>query len=533
MRDKRQIIRPGSVVTRVALALLLGAHAGAVEIRSYSAERHDRFTGYPSAPAFNDSAYYGSRKFTGVAWIPGEGNSRQFALVSPQHLVFALHYAPGAGTTLRFLNSDGVTVDRTVASVITIPNSSSQPVDLCIVRLSAPLLAADGVSHFPYLNLSSDAAYLNTMLTIFGWEMKAGRGSISSIEDSNISGINQTRVMRFQYSNIAGNQDDARVVGGDSGSPSFATANGNPAIVGIHTAAGEIKTPTGTVLQYLGFDSFVPFYISEIDGVMASDGYRMTPAYPPSVTLSSTSVLASPLRQGYAGSFRIDLQNTGANAAGNVRVTLHFQSGQAPDAVTASGWITEQAGPQDWVLRRANLAASATTEINVSWNEVPATGYLPVEFSRVADGSPSAMQTFGLLPAPTFKVWAAGLDDETQTGDPDGDGVSNILEYAFGGDPESGAMTAEAGGALLPAISYEDGDAVVRFPSRTDAAARGLSYVPEFSEDLETWSSVDVPVFTDGTAPFVPASDDFVRRTISWDATDPRRFFRVRVTLDE
>lgn len=523
----------GSVFARIAPWILLAAHAGAVEIRTYSAARHDRFTGWPSAPAFNDSAYYGSRKFAGVAWIPGEGNSRQFALVSPQHLVFALHYAPGAGTTLRFLNSEGETVDRTVASVITIPNSSSQPVDLCIVRLSEPLLAAEDVPHFPYLNLSSDAAYLNTTLTIFGWEMKAGRSSIYSIENSSISGINQTRVMRFRYSNIAGNQDDARVVGGDSGSPSFATVNGNPAIVGIHTAAGEIQTPTGTTLYYLGFDSFIPFYISEIDAVMASDGYRMTPAYPPSVTLSSSSVVASPLRQGYAGSFRINLQNTGANAAGNARVTLHFQSGQAPDTVTASGWITEQAGPQDWVLRRANLAAAAVAEIDVSWNEVPASGYLPVEFSRVADGSPSAMQTFGLFPAPTFKVWAAGLEDETQQGDPDGDGVSNILEYAFGGDPESGVADSEAGGAMLPAISYEEGDAVVRFPVRSDAAGRGLSYVPEFSEDLETWSSLDVPVFTDGTAPFDPVSDDFVRRTISWDAADPRRFFRVRVTLDE
>ncbi|HVJ45708.1 MAG TPA: trypsin-like serine protease [Luteolibacter sp.] len=501
--------------------------SNALEIRTYSAARHDRFTGYPGAPEFNDSAYYESRKFTGVAWIPGEGNSRQFALVSPKHVVFARHFLPGIGTTLRFLGSGGTVVDRTITNIQEVLNGSSLPTDLCLLTLSSPLTSADGVAHFPYLNLSAESAYTNATLTVFGWDAKAGRGTVNGFEDSNISGINTTRLMRFRYLKGAGNQDDARVVVGDSGSPTFGSAGGNPAILGIHTAAGE------TTFFYNGYDSFIPHYIGELNALMAGEGYRMTPAYPPAVTLATSLVTPSPLKQAYAGTCHFDLSNMGSNDAGNARVTLHFPSGFAPDSITASGWIAESQGPQDWVFRRANLAAGAVSEFHVSWDALPAVSVIPVDVSRAADGSPSASQTFGIFPSPTFKAWAAGLADETQGGDPDNDGASNLLEYALGGDPESGVMISETGDALFPVIAIESGQAVVRFPVRDDAVSRGITYVPEFSEALVNWSSVDVPALVDGTAPHVPAVPGFLLRTLSWNASDPRRFCRIRVTLSE
>lgn len=510
------------------VGLFLGHHvSSALEIRSYSAERHDRFTGFPEAPAFNDSAYYGSRSYTGAAWIPGEANGRQFALVTPRHVVFALHYAPGAGTVLRFLNSEGVTVDRTVTGVQNVLNGSSEATDLCLVRLSEPLGEADKVAHFPYLNLASESAYTNTVLTVFGWEAKAGRGTVNGFEDSAISGMGTTRLMRFRYRKNGTNQDDARVVLGDSGSPTFATVGGTPALVGVHTAAGE------STAYYYGYDSFVPHYIGKLDDLLESDGYRMTPVYPPAVALSVALATPSALKQGYAGTCRFDLSNTGANDAGNARMTLHFPAGQAPDTVTADGWIFEEQGPQDWVMRRANLAAGAVAQVVMSWAELPAVASVPVEVTRVADGSPKAVPAFDIPLTPTFKVWAEGLEDETQTGDPDEDGVTNLVEYAFGGDPESGEMVSETGEALLPVITIADGQAVVTFPVRDDGVARGLTYTPEFSEDLVEWSSTEVPALTDGTAAFDPEVPGFGKRTISWDASDPRRFFRVRVTLDE
>jgi hypothetical protein len=501
--------------------------SNALEIRDYSASRHDRFVGYPSAPAFNDSAYYGSRKFTGVAWIPGEGNSRQFALVSPKHVVFARHFLPALGTTIRFLGSDGITVDRTIASVHEVLNGDSLPTDLCLLTLSAPLAEADGVKHFPYLNLTSDAAYANSALTVFGWDVKAGRGSLFAIEDFSVEGINTTRVMRFQYPKFLGNQDDARVVGFDSGSPTFGSDGVNPAILGIHTAAGS------SLFHFEGYDSFIPHYIGQLDALMAPEGYRMTPAYPPDVSLVISQETPGSLKQAYPGSCRFDLTNSGANDAGNARMSLHFSSGSAPDAVTVSGWLAETEGPEDWVFRRANLPAGAISEFHFTWNSLPAVSLIQVEISRKADGSPSALETFQLPVIPTFKAWAAGLDDTGQSGDPDGDGVANLLEYALGGDPTSGRMDSSAGVSILPAITVENGLAVLSFPVRDDADSRGLTYTPEFSQALDQWSAVDVPAYTDASAPYTPAEPGFSRRTITWDSADPRRFCRIRITLSE
>src|SRR5690606_26114718 len=133
----------------------------------------------------------------------------------------------------------------------------SLPTDLCLVRLSAPITAAEKVSHFPYLNLSPESAYTGTLLTVFGWDMKAGRGSIRSIEDSEDADIHTTRLMAFRYPKWFGNQDDAYVVTGDSGSPTFAEAEGNPAIVGIHSLAGDSGS-----YRY-GYDSFIPHYVEK------------------------------------------------------------------------------------------------------------------------------------------------------------------------------------------------------------------------------------------------------------------------------
>lgn len=515
-------------VRLAALAVFVPGWSQALEIRSYSASRYDRFTGYPSAPEFNDTAWYGSRNYSGVGWIPGEGNSRQFALVSPQHVVFASHYYPGNGTTIRFLNTDGVTVDRTVVGVQFVLNENSQATDLCLLELSSPITAAEKVPHFPFLNLASESAYTGIMLTIFGWEMKAGRGSIRAIEDSDGTEINTTRLMEFRYRRQTGNQDDAYVVVGDSGSPTFATVGGNPALVGTHTAAGQSTT------YYYGYDSFIPHYAGKLDELMADDGYRMTPAYPPSVALAAAVVEDSPLNQAYPGVCYLDLSNEGENDAGNTRLTLHFPEGAVPTSVTAPGWIQESSGPQDWIFRRANLAAESGARVTISWDAVPALDSILVEISRQADGLPLAVQTFDLEPVPTFKAWAAGLEDATETGDSDQDGISNLLEYAFGGNGEVSSLMSEGGVSLVPLVSMGDGAALLRFPVREDASRRGITYVVEYSDSLEadSWQPGTMTL-ADGVSPYEPEVEGFLMRSVSWNAEQGKLFARVRVTVNE
>lgn len=502
----------------------------AVEIRTYVASRHDRFTGFPDAPAWNDSAYFESRKFTGVGWVVGESPARQFALVTPRHAVFANHYLPANGTVIRFLNANGVTVDRTVANSTTVLSTAGAATDLALITLSSALTSGDGVTPFAYLNLASDNAYRNTVLTIFGWHAKAGRGTISAIENFSEPGIGETRAMRFNFRKSSGNADDAHVVLYDSGSPTFAMAGEVPALVGVHLAAGESD------LVYTNYDTFVPFYVAQLNELLAPEGYQMSPAYPSPVTMELTGETTPKiLRQAEAGTCQFDLKNSGTVVAGNAKLVLHFQAGEGPASLAAPDWVFDQSGPDTWELHRATLGTGVTSSVTASWTKLPSQAALLVEVIHSSDGSPKQTQTFDLEPMPSYAAWVDGVMEQGEMDDPDGDGIANLLEYAFGGDPAVGSSQSVSGGILLPVPSVENEQIVVRLPIREDMALRGLSYIVEFSETLETgnWSTVPPEGYTVTDSAFEPAVSGFQLRTIQFDRNTPRRFCRVRIELEE
>jgi hypothetical protein len=130
-----------SLTLVTGLWLALATAAGAMQIRNDVPARHDRFTGALATPAWNDNAWFDSRKFSGVGWARDDvPYNRQFALVSPLHIVCANHYKPNLGTVMRFLNSDGVTVDRSVSTVTPIKNDLNQDSDLALATLSSACL---------------------------------------------------------------------------------------------------------------------------------------------------------------------------------------------------------------------------------------------------------------------------------------------------------------------------------------------------------------------------------------------------------
>jgi len=512
------------------IGLLLGCGIlQAMEIRNYQASRHDRFLNFPTAPSWNDSAWFASRSYTGVGWVPGEEH-RQFALISPKHVVFATHYVPANGTVIRFLNADGVTVDRTVASATAVLNNSNEQTDLSLLTLSSPIEASEGITPFPYLNLGNDSSYQGAILDVFGWYGKVGRGTVASIQNYAEPGVSQTRIMSFLYPKASGNQDDAYLVVGDSGSPTFAMAGNVPALVGVHTAAGETDT------DRINVDTFIPFYVTKLNALMAPDGYQMTPAYasPVTLTLSSASTPAI-LRQAEAGSCRFDLRNASGPAAGNVTLTLRFPSGMGPSSLAASGWIVDQAGPEVWELHRASLNPNVTSSITASWTKLPAVSSLVIELIHGSDQSPKRLRKFDLEPAPSYAAWSDGLAQAALADDPDQDGVINLLEYAFGGEPLVSSMASPAGIHLAPVIAMEASQAAVSFPIRSDAAIRGLSYGLEYSTTLAagSWSSTPPAGIGITDDPFDPPWSGFLRRTVRFDAAETRIFCRVRIGLDE
>jgi hypothetical protein len=107
--------------------------------------------------------------------------------------------------------------------------------------------------------------------------------------------------------------------------------------------------------------------------------------------------------------------------------------------------------------------------------------------------------------------------------DPDEDGISNLLEYAFNLSPI--AVDDLSARRALPSMSSVDGRIQLTFYKRTDAS--DLLYVVEVSEDLIHWRAGSDAV----EAPDAGSrADGAVAFRVRSEATDPRlQFMRVRV----
>jgi hypothetical protein len=498
-----------------------------MQIRNDVPARHDRFTGALATPAWNDNAWFDSRKFSGVGWARDDvPYNRQFALVSPLHIVCANHYKPNLGTVMRFLNSDGVTVDRSVSTVTPIKNDLNQDSDLALATLSSPLLASDKVAPFPYLNLAGETAYLGTPLTVFGWQTKAAKGVISEFRDLVATIVNKTRVAGFDYVILTGDPDDCYLEIGDSGSPSFAMVGGYPALVGIHLNVEEDS------IKRTSEDTFIPHYISQLNAAMAADGYHMIPAHAMQV---SSTITPATWRQASPGNCRFDVKNVSSADVTNLIISLHFPSAAVPNSLTAPGWTITPGAPGVYSLSRAALPAATTDSITAAWADLGMSGSLDFELVLTADNNPQRTFNFTHALAPSYNAWAAGIADKSPTADPDDDGISNLLEYAFGGDPAVNSQTSASGAGMVPLLAVQSARAAMSFPLRDDAEHRGLSYVTEFSTSLASgsWSATPPAGYTSQDVAFAPAVAGYLLRTVAFDANSPSGFCRVRVELNE
>lgn len=134
---------------------------------------------------------------------------------------------------------------------------------------------------------------------------------------------------------------------------------------------------------------------------------------------------------------------------------------------------------------------------------------------------------FTLMPTVTggedFASWIAGQsvapEDQGTEADPDGDGLSNLLEYALGGDP------ATANNEIAPLLGTETvgESAYLSIAFTKNADAQGIDYVVEVSSDLVTWESTGstTVVEEDATAAII-------RDNVALTDSD-RRFIRLRV----
>ena len=517
-------------VTVAAGWLVVAAGAGAVQIRGYDAARHDRFTGFPAAPVENAGFLHVAARFRGVGWW-ANGVNRQFALVSPRHFVCATHYMPTVGSKVRFAGAGGVVVEGTVAEVAGVAGDGGGGAsDLALGRLAEGIDGGTGIVPFAWLNLGAEDAYRDASLMVFGWPARAGVGRLAGFADLSEPGTNTTRALRFDYREAAGGPDDAMLETGDSGSPTFVMAGGEPALVGVHSS---VATEGETQANY---DAFIPHYIAGLDQMLEPHGHRMRPAFlqPAVLTISSASAPAA-LRRAHPGRIDVEVANAGGVETGNVVLEVVFAPATAPDAIDAPGWVVEAGAAGRWQLRRARLAGGATGTVALEWDALPAAPALGGTVGHASDASPAASVEVVCPLLPSYAEWAAGLTDADPGADPDRDGLANLVEYAFGGDPQAGALVLAGSHPLGVVPAWQAGTAGASFPWRTDAELRGLSYFIEWSATMApgSWSGVPPPGLATEAGGWEPPVAGFERRVVSWPAGAGRLFCRVGVELDE
>lgn len=158
-----------------------------------------------------------------------------------------------------------------------------------------------------------------------------------------------------------------------------------------------------------------------------------------------------------------------------------------------------------------------------SFNYTPESGYAgPDSFTyQCSDGGlTSPVATVSILvngASSYYYLWRSGIgwgpgDDESETGDPDLDGVANLLEFALGMNP---VVSSTSG---LPTLSLGGSDAVYDFNN----AQAGITYEVLLSTDLETWIEPPFAVLTSESATpvLIPMSE----------SVDGRLFVRLRVS---
>jgi len=149
------------------------------------------------------------------------------------------------------------------------------------------------------------------------------------------------------------------------------------------------------------------------------------------------------------------------------------------------------------------------------------------------------------IKSPAFAIPA---DQQGPNDDPDGDGASNLDEFAFGGNPndptnkglifgiQTGSSGADGAKQMILTIAVRNGvtfssPVIPESPAVSAATVDGLNYTIQGSSDLTDWTTpvTPVPVVNPGL-PTLPQSYQYVSFVLSGsDGLPTRGFLRAMV----
>jgi hypothetical protein len=130
-----------------------------------------------------------------------------------------------------------------------------------------------------------------------------------------------------------------------------------------------------------------------------------------------------------------------------------------------------------------------------------------------------------------YSAWAASfpsVSDKTQAGDPDNDGIPNVMEYVLNGNPGVSSR------AILPQAAISGSNYVFNFVRRAESK-NDTTQAFEYGSSLTSWTAIPIPAATNAAATITPNQPSAGLETVVVtipvsSAVNGRLFGRLSVT---
>ncbi|MCX6877464.1 MAG: PA14 domain-containing protein [Verrucomicrobia bacterium] len=273
---------------------------------------------------------------------------------------------------------------------------------------------------------------------------------------------------------------------------------------------GNAGTATLTTVAYTGTAANLT------DGVLQAPG---SPGASSQIVMIQSGTVTYSLGNGSAG---LGYTLTGIRSltawANNTRINPKYTVSYSFDGITFIPLAT---------VNYAAPTGAKGTDVSLGITGLTHVKYLRFTFPNSQQNSGvaySELAAYGTsTPMDPLETWISGLDwsgftspDLTAAGDPDGDGMSNHQEFAFGLDPTTGSSASP--------ITVPLDKATGKF-SYTRRAASGCTYHVLTSTDLQTWTEEAYPV--DETLSGTHDDVQTMQVTVHATALDGKLFVRV------
>ena len=184
--------------------------------------------------------------FSGVGW----DHVKAGTLITNQHIVVAAHYARSVGSTIKFLNKDGIIEERKIVALKTLKKYDSELGDACVEKLDKPVSDKVKVYAIPKSDITNDLKTLDGAPYIMTDQVaKAYPEKIKTLKY-----LGNEKYSVYYVVNWGKNSDYPNFMyhaarSGDSGNPHFLYANGELVLGSVLFGYGD----GGMVSHFYGF----------------------------------------------------------------------------------------------------------------------------------------------------------------------------------------------------------------------------------------------------------------------------------------